>query len=496
MTETNAGIGIYTGYETYGPASVTAPRGVGVPQPQTQPLLTTTLIVAADLLGLTVAVSAGLCLGGCAGSGSLIGLLGSIWPFPMVMLIAFGASGLYPGVAIAPAAELRLITYTLTGVYAVIGAGLMFGGLPPLATWGSLAIGWALSCVLVPAGRWTLRAACSSRPWWGQSVVVVGAGSSQRDTIRALQREPAFGLKPVAVLDDQAPNRRPVRGVPVVGGLDQAEALSQELGVHYAVLTGDADPQGDLADRLADSQHYFSRTLVLPDTLGLPRLWAASSGPFGQGFSWPSSLSRTRRELVKRLWELPLTLLLFATVLPLIGLVALLVRLDSPGPIFYGHVRIGRGGRRFKAWKFRSMVENADEVLQQYLAAHPRLREEWERNQKIKDDPRITRIGRFLRRTSLDELPQIWNVLKGEMTLIGPRPIIESEIPRYGDMFDLYLQAKPGLSGLWQVSGRNNTTYRERVSLDAYYIRNANVWLDLYILARTVGVVLTGYGAY
>ncbi len=142
------------------------------------------------------------------------------------------------------------------------------------------------------------------------------------------------------------------------------------------------------------------------------------------------------------------------------------------------------------------MVTDADQVLAQYLASHPDLQEDWNQNQKLKDDPRITRIGKFLRRTSLDELPQLWNVLKGEMSIVGPRPITQEEVWRYDDKFDDYLQVLPGITGLWQVSGRNNLTYAERVDLDAYYVRNWSVRLDVYILMRTIRVVLVGDGAY
>lgn len=142
------------------------------------------------------------------------------------------------------------------------------------------------------------------------------------------------------------------------------------------------------------------------------------------------------------------------------------------------------------------MVKDADEVLKEYLEKHPELREEWERDQKLRSDPRVTRIGRILRQTSLDELPQLWNVLRGEMSLVGPRPIVQDEVIKYGEKFALYIKVKPGMTGLWQVSGRNDTTYQERVNLDTYYIRNWSLWLDLYILARTAWVVLTRKGAY
>jgi Undecaprenyl-phosphate galactose phosphotransferase WbaP len=170
--------------------------------------------------------------------------------------------------------------------------------------------------------------------------------------------------------------------------------------------------------------------------------------------------------------------------------------MSTRGPIVYSHKRLGRNGRHFNAWKFRTMFQNADQVLELYLEEHPELREEWERDHKLKFDPRVTRIGRFLRKTSLDELPQLWNVIRGDMSLVGPRPIVDAEIEKYGAYYGLYTMVKPGITGLWQVSGRNNTTYDERVQLDAYYVRNWSPWLDLYLLLRTIRIVLFAKGAY
>jgi Undecaprenyl-phosphate galactose phosphotransferase WbaP len=193
-------------------------------------------------------------------------------------------------------------------------------------------------------------------------------------------------------------------------------------------------------------------------------------------------------------------LLIICLALPMVGLticlLGILVRLESPGPVFYGHRRIGRHHATFLAWKLRTMQVNGDELLQNALAQDGAQREEWRRHRKLRRDPRITRVGRFLRKTSLDELPQLWNVLRGEMSLVGPRPIVEEEVPDYGENFALYCRVTPGLTGLWQVSGRNTVSLRDRVCLDSYYVRNWSPWLDLHILARTAKVVLTGQGAY
>ena len=183
-------------------------------------------------------------------------------------------------------------------------------------------------------------------------------------------------------------------------------------------------------------------------------------------------------------------------LLPWVALISAFIKLSSRGPVFYGQLRIGEGGQAFRAWKFRTMVENADEQLAHCLEANPELQVEWAATHKLRRDPRVTRIGRFLRQTSLDELPQVWNVLWGEMSLVGPRPIVPEEVVKYGEEFDLYLKVRPGLTGLWQVSGRSDTTYSGRVAMDVHYVRNWSVWLDVYLLAKTVGVVLRRQGAY
>ncbi len=201
-------------------------------------------------------------------------------------------------------------------------------------------------------------------------------------------------------------------------------------------------------------------------------------------------------QLIKRGVDLAAALVGGALLLPLAIAIAALVWLTSPGPVFFGHRRIGRNGREFLAWKFRTMVPHADEVLRLRLLGDPALRSEWEERRKLRHDPRVTWLGEILRRASLDELPQLWNVIRGEMSLVGPRPIVALEAEKYGSKYVLYRKVRPGLTGLWQVSGRNNTTYAQRVEFDEYYVRNWSVWLDLYILGRTAKAILTGEGAY
>ncbi len=198
----------------------------------------------------------------------------------------------------------------------------------------------------------------------------------------------------------------------------------------------------------------------------------------------------------KRISDILLTLLLAPVAVPLGLLIALAIVLDSRGPVFFSQMRIGRDRRPFRVWKFRSMAVDADRKLRTLLQQSPEHAREWALARKMRHDPRVTRVGRWLRKTSLDELPQFWNVLRGEMSMVGPRPIVAEEIHRYGAAFETYTQVRPGVTGLWQVSGRNDMQYSRRVELDCHYIHHRNAAMDLKILAKTAFVMLRGRGAY
>ena len=201
--------------------------------------------------------------------------------------------------------------------------------------------------------------------------------------------------------------------------------------------------------------------------------------------------------LVKNVFDFSLTAVGTICISPLLVYIAYRIKKEDPGAIFFAHERIGKNGKPFPCYKFRSMVTNSQEMLQQYLAENPAAKEEWEREFKLKNDPRVTPIGKVLRRTSLDELPQIFNVLRGEMSLVGPRPVIQEELDKYyGETAKLYCTVKPGITGLWQVSCRSDTTYDERVAMDESYINNRSLLGDIVILWKTIGVVALKKGAY
>jgi Undecaprenyl-phosphate galactose phosphotransferase WbaP len=229
-----------------------------------------------------------------------------------------------------------------------------------------------------------------------------------------------------------------------------------------------------------------------------PSSWDASRGsgfrPATGYLAGPRRLFRYR--FIKRALDIVLILAMSPLLMLLVGVIAAAVRLSSEGPIFFSHRRIQRHGAFFTMWKFRTMCVNSSEVLEAYLAADPAARVEWRKSHKLKHDPRITRVGEFLRKTSLDELPQFWNVLTGSMSLVGPRPIVAAEVEKYGEYFTDYCLVKPGITGLWQVSGRSSCTYGQRVQLDRQYARNWSLRGDLVILVKTLSAVFNQDGAY
>ena len=215
----------------------------------------------------------------------------------------------------------------------------------------------------------------------------------------------------------------------------------------------------------------------------------------GERLTAHPSPRRLRYAAAKRLLDIVGSMVIGLVFSPLIAIIAIRMSAED-GPIIFRHRRIGEGGKTFECLKFRTMAPNAEQILQELLARDPAAEAEWVRNHKLRNDPRVTRIGRFLRRTSLDELPQLWNVLRGEMSLVGPRPIVREEMLRYGRHLPTYLAAKPGVTGLWQVTGRNDIDYRRRVAIDSYYVRNCGLLLDFHILLKTIRVVVWGRGAY
>ncbi len=472
-------------------------RAIDTQRIVSRPALTTGLIVLSDLLALLLSGALSVWGRDLLGGDIDPALYWRLWPVLGLFLLGYVAIGIHSGVALSPPEELRRASTATTLVYLALGASsFLFRGAEVYSR-GVFLMAWVLTLALLPLSRAWVRHLLANRSWWGYPVVVLGAGKTGRMVVRALERQPGIGLKPIALLDDDLEKHDLSYRIPIVGGLELAPQLAEDLGISYAIVAMPGIPRDKLLSLLERHCQTFAHLLVIPDLFGLSSLWVAAKDLGGMlGLEVRQNLLRPLQRLLKRVLDLVGVLVIGVPALPLMGLIALLIKLDSRGPILYSHERVGHAGCRFRIWKFRSMVEDADGVLSDYLERHPELDKQWASDQKLRNDPRITRVGRWLRRTSLDELPQLWNVLKGQMSLVGPRPIVEEEIARYGEQFNLFSQVFPGMTGLWQVSGRNDTTYAERVQLDIYYVRNWSPWLDIYLLARTAWIALTGRGAY
>jgi Undecaprenyl-phosphate galactose phosphotransferase WbaP len=463
-----------------------------------QVLLTSAPLIAADLLAL-----AGSTLIAFAFSGLL---WSSFEPDLTFMLASLSGTfcavcamlGLYPGTGINPIVELKRITIALTLLFTgFFASSFVYDAGPALNA--CLAVAYLFALFIVPILRSFARSFFSRFCWWGQPVVIFGGGTAGTANYKYLASHPRLGLQPVGIIDDVQSHRRDRMPEPFayLGPPERAQALANQHGIFWAVVAMPERTPSEVHRFIKTHVNNFPHMLVVPEMDGLPSLGNSVYDWGGlHSIRMKINLLLPLPRLLKEIMDISIVIVGGLLSLPLIALIALLIKISSPGPVIYGQQRIGLRGRRFQAWKFRTMMIDADKVLDKYLAAYPQLREEWEKNHKLRNDPRVTKIGRWLRLTSLDELPQLWNVLLGEMSLVGPRPIVQAEIGKYGESFDLYTKVLPGITGLWQISGRNNTTYAERVRLDSYYVRNWSPWMDLYILARTFKVVLQGEGAY
>jgi len=416
------------------------------------------------------------------------------WVAPLALLpliIAYGLGALYSEIWVHPAIEFRQLTHitTLGMLAAAVGGALAW----PFPLWCVAA--WVGALVLVPLFRTVARAGCVNRSWWGYPTLVIGSGESAADVARMLLEAPRSGLRPVLITDPDRKCR--TSALPVMNDPSVLDSMLRDLGICHAVVSLPDFTSARLAETLDRYSGIVPHLMVLSDTTTLPTL-LGSTRCVGRlsGIEVRNGLLLAALQGFKRCFDLAVALGALAVSLPLLLVIAIGIKLTSRGPVLFAHTRIGRHGRRFKAWKFRTMHPNGDAILRDYLERVATAQEEWTRDRKLRHDPRVTRFGALLRKLSLDELPQIWNVLRGDMSVVGPRPIVESEVALYGDVFRLYTKVKPGITGLWQVSGRTNLSYDDRVLLDQFYIRHWSPWLDVYILAKTVVALLNRDGAY
>jgi Undecaprenyl-phosphate galactose phosphotransferase WbaP len=418
------------------------------------------------------------------------------WIYVPVFLLVFQIYGLYPGVSLAPSEEFKRFTISSFMVHGGIILSRFIEDRNLDAISAAFALSFMFSTFVLLMCRSAMHYSLRKTGAGCIPAVLYGSGDLGRLAADRLLDSVKSGYVPAVILSETYAEPD-YRGVPVLRDLSLGPELVRRYHIKMAIVAVQGLSERGLADLLNHSVSAFRYNVLVPDFFRAANIWMTVWDFDGLlGFATNHRLSMVWNRALKRWLDLALTLVGGLAVLPLLLILALAVKLGSPGPALYKHRRLGRGGRPFKAYKFRSMVLDADARLARLLAEDPAARLEWEANRKIKRDPRVTKLGRFLRRSSLDEFPQLINVLKGEMSLVGPRPIVEDETPKYGEDFARIFSVKPGLSGLWQVSGRSDTDYSERVLLDTYYLQSWSVWLDLWILYQTIIAVFRRKGAY
>jgi Undecaprenyl-phosphate galactose phosphotransferase WbaP len=461
-----------------------------------RPELSAILYILSDIAALALAWS--VSVGGRRALGGNFHLTwyARLWPMIAVCLVTYGVRSLYPPRGISPVEEFRRLTVATSLVYTSLIVFTFLEHQTEAYSRLVFLIAWLLSALLLPLGRATCRKLAGSKAWWGTPTVLLGNGSTANAVLRLLRSNPGLGVRVQAAFGDH-PELGTLDGVPVVGRLDQAPETALRSGIHTAIVALPDLGGCSLYETVNKFGKYFPELLIVPDVQGPVNLCmeARSLGQLLTIGVRQNLLLRGPR-ICKRALDLVLAIFGGAFLLPVFIAAGVAIKIGSPGPIFYRHRRIGKDQKPFDAWKFRTMVCNADQILADHLARDPLLSREWERDHKLRNDPRVTRVGKILRALSVDELPQLWNVIRGEMSLIGPRPIVLAEVARYADRFEIYTRVLPGITGLWQVSGRNDTDYQQRVELDAYYVHNWSPWLDLYVLARTFEAVWNRRGAY
>lgn len=360
-------------------------------------------------------------------------------------------------------------------------------------------LSWTLIILLLPLARMMTKRILDIFGLWRRDTWIIGNGNNAIEAYKAITSERNLGFSIVGFIASEQNNasNNNIDGIPVLDNdLNWLSTIDKKTQFIVAVESNQSEVRNTwLRNFMIKGFRYVS---VIPTLRGMPLDSTDMSFIFSHEvmiFRVQQNLAKFSSRIIKRLFDIIGSLAIIIILSPALVYISRKVKKDG-GPAIYAHERIGKGGHSFKCLKFRTMVINSKEVLAELLDKDPLARQEWDATFKLKNDPRITKIGAFLRRTSLDELPQLFNVLKGEMSLVGPRPIITAELERYNEEVDYYLLSKPGMTGLWQVSGRSDVDYETRVYLDAWYVKNWSMWNDIAILFKTVGVVLKKDGAY
>lgn len=417
---------------------------------------------------------------------------GMLFYVPFTIILT-GLTGLYPGSGLASVQEMQKVLYIVTLSSIFLGVFLFLQQVSGAYSRLIFVMTWFLSAALMISSRFIIRNIFSRRRWWGIPLIVIGSPENTGLIVDMLKSNRRLGLRPVCTYDPNSSSTQVVKGMEAIGSKEELVKFAHDKGIKHIVFTDSID--SDLASEIYWMRDVFPHMLFILNSTPFSTLWSHTIDLHGTliiGTDY-RLLNKTER-VVKAVADKLLTIMLLLVSWPVFLILALLVRLDSKGPVLYTQKRLGLGGEEFDSYKFRTMYQNAEEKLAELLEKDPAAAKEYAYYHKLADDPRATRVGRFLRRYSLDEFPQLINVLKGDMNLIGPRSYLPRELPDMGQHAQLILKVKPGLTGWWQVMGRNATSFQERLMLDEYYISNWSIWLDIFIVIKTVWVLISGQG--
>ena len=417
----------------------------------------------------------------------------AMWPFLFVFVLLASVVRLYhgnlfyPGMALDQVEETRRMVYTVLTTYLLLFCYLTFSRSVEDFSRVVIVVSAALNIVFAELVRGIVRKVLKWLDVGQIPVLIAGAGKCGRRLAEEVAGDAHFGLRVIGFVDDDE------RVEDRLGPLKDAPAIAARHGAGFLIC---CLPPAAIQKNIQVYMKHFRQILLMADNIGLPVAWGSPVCIHEiAGLEIRNQLLRVIPRITKIILEFILACFSIVLLIPVFLCLAVIVKLSSRGPIFYRADRLGKNGRPIHVWKFRTMYINAEDQLEQILANDPKLAAEWRANFKLEHDPRITPIGRILRKTSLDELPQFFNVITGELAMIGPRPIVKAEIPYYGADYEVFSRVKPGITGLWQVSGRSETGYEKRIMLDMWYIQNWSVWLDVYIFFATIAEVLKCRGA-
>lgn len=349
-------------------------------------------------------------------------------------------------------------------------------------------------------GRYILLKLLKTTNTLTKPVILIGAGKTAELVLRSFDRDLGYRYRVIGILDDSPISEDLPQKFLLMGTLENAAGIIHDSSVKTVIITAPGMEKEKLQTLLEGIQPYVRDIIFVPDLIGVPLYNVEAQTLFNEQImmlSLRNNLARRRNQLFKRIFDIVIGSLLCIPLVPIIFIIAFCIKLDSKGPAFFNAERIGKKGETFTCYKFRSMHLDSQKILEEYLAENPAAKEEWDTYAKLRDyDPRVTKVGKWIRKYSLDELPQILNVIKGDMSLVGPRPYLPREKEDIGEYLSTITLTVPGITGFWQTSGRNDVSFAGRVAMDTWYVRNWSIWLDLMYLFKTAKIVFTGKGAY